>query len=118
MQYSFTVDVFETDAHLQEYLPDPLLLERASQLLLEKESEVSSLAVLHYDIEEVVLKERVQVPHYEGAFEPRQNCCLVNSLSCSRCTFRLAFSFMFVRLTCLRTYTLRSDFLTTRYITP
>lgn len=76
---------------MQEDLPDLILFEGPVILLLEHEGEISALAVLHDDVEAVLIDEAFQVAHDERVVEAREDGRLVDGLRC--CTGIRSFAF-------------------------
>lgn len=65
MQNALAVNVLESIADLQEEPPDFVLLQGAITLLLEQESEITAFAVLHDDVQAVLIDKALQVAHDE-----------------------------------------------------
>ena len=73
-----TMEIPQSENHLYEYLPDPLLAERES--LLSEGGEVlterSSVDVLHHDVKLVLLPERLVVPITGKGVKWRSGDCI------------------------------------------
>lgn len=71
VEYFVRVQVLNSEAHLKEELPNTLLCEGLSHLLLEVETEVAILAELHDNVDVRLLGEAVVVLDYVGAIDAR-----------------------------------------------
>jgi hypothetical protein len=103
MQYLILMDVLKTQTYLDEESPNFVLLQGPLILQLEVVVEIAIVAVLHDDVEGVVLDEGLLVAHDEGVHQLTHNRCFVYSLDAGRGTLLRAFSFRRVRLICFST---------------
>jgi hypothetical protein len=105
------VDVLQAHTDLYENPPDLLLLQRLLYLALQVVGQVAVVAVLHHDVQSVVLDERLLVTHDERVNQFAHYYRLVDCLYRGGTTFLRAFSVRRLRLICFNTHISRVDLL-------